>query len=150
MTPTPLMPLGYVDESDGDTGTFSMARPDDPQTILPGTPILIHNNDPRFRAEASLRGEVTETTGHSATFIILDQHIDASWPAHIDPKGYGNPVYLGLPGTFLPDYSRGYATPQEAAFLWELAMQHQADTGIVPMGTVYIPTQHEEEPLDED
>ena len=129
-----LMPLGYVDDSHENGGAFSLARPTDGEKVKPGTPILIRNEHQHFNAIALMRGEVTEVVGVTASFVIQESHIHPNWPDHIDPKGYGNPVYLGIPGTFDPDFSRGFATAQEASYLWELALEHQEATGIAPRG----------------
>ena len=134
------MPLGYIDESDEDSGSFSMARPTDRDFIVAGTPVLIRNEHQDYRATALLSGEVTETTGVTASFIITSRRIDANWPAHIDPKGAGNPVYLGLPNTFDPDFSRSSASQDEILFLMQMAEQHYSDTDIEPRGAVYVPT----------
>ena len=147
MTATPLMPLGYIDDSNEQGGSFTMARPDDVTLIIPGVPILIRNEDIRFEATALMRGEITEVTGRSASFIIFAHQLDPGWPEHLDPKGAGNPVYLGIPGTYHPDFNRGFATKEEFHFLMEMAEQHHRDTGISPRRAVYVPVAEVEEEL---
>lgn len=144
-----LMPLGYVDDSTEQGGTFSMARLSDRELIRPGTPVLIRNEDSRSNATALLRGEVTETTGQTAAFIISDQHIDPDWPDYLDPKGAGNPVYLGIPGTYHPDFNRGFASVEEYQYLLELAEEHRQATGIEPRGASYVPARRRDQ-QDED
>ena len=136
---TPLMPLGYVDESTKDGGTFSMARRSDQDIIKPGTPVLIRNEHPDYDASAWIRGEVTEVTGLTATFMVLEQKLTPTWPKHIDPKGANNPVYLAHRGTFAEDYGRGFATQEELQFMLNMARQHEQETTIPPMAQVYVP-----------
>ena len=146
-----LMPLGIVEQSSDNAGVLVFTRPTDPSEILPGTPIVINNEDSRYNAAAAMRGTITEVTGVTASFIIEESDISPQWPTHLDPKGAGNPVYQGLAGTFHPDFNRPFASSAEFQLLLELAEQHQTDTGIAPAGRAYAfyhlwPQVEEEDP----
>lgn len=147
MMPNPLMPLGYIEESNDGGGTFVLARPTDRGQFGAGTPVLVRNEHQDGDAVALLRGYITEAADNTAAFIITHTEIDSHWPAHIDPKGAGNPVYLALQGAFHPDFSRGYASSQETAYMVECALKHQEETGIEPRGAVYVPViVHQDDP----
>lgn len=147
MMPRPVMPIGYIEESIDGGGTFVLARPTDRGQFSTGTPVLVRNEHQNGNAVALLRGYITETADTTAAFIITHTDIDPHWPAHIDPKGVGNPIYLALQDAFHPDFSRGFATAEEAAYMMECALKHQEDTGIEPRGAVYVPViVHQDDP----
>ena len=139
MTSNPIMPIGFIEDSTDGGGSFVLARPTDRGKFGAGTPVLVRNEHQDGDTVALLRGYITETADTTAAFIITHAQIDSHWPAHIDPKGVGNPIYLALPNTFHPDFSRGPASNKETAYLIECALKHQRDTGIEPRGAVYVP-----------
>ena len=140
MTPG-IMPIGIIDESSENGAIFTLVRPGDRDTLRPGTPITVWNFHQDFEALAMIRGEISEISDTTGSFILNDSKIDPSWPHHIDPMGAGNPVYLAEPDSFQPDITRGPASPEEFDMLLDFARQHEEATGIKPAAAAfgYVP-----------
>ena len=139
MTTNAAMPIGIIDESTPDGAVFTMTRPQDHRDLQPDAAVTVWNHHQGTGATARLQGRVTEVGATTASFLVTLEDIDPGWPAHIDPKGAGNPVYLAIPGTYVVDLSRT-ATPQEFEMLLEFARQHQEMTGIEPAAAAYVLT----------
>ena len=140
-----LMPMGIITESDGDNGQFIYARESDYGCIDPDIPVVIWNIAING-ASSKLLGVITEAGETSASFMITNKEMSPSWPEGVDPKGVGNPVYAGLeqhpdePPNYTPDYSWGWATPEEYERLVELAYLVEKDTGVLVARGAFIPT----------
>ena len=136
MTPA-LMPIGIIDESNDSGAIFTMARPGDRNELKPGDSVTVWNFYQDFEALARIRGQISEVSQNTASFIIIESQVDPSWPGHIDPMGAGNPVYLADPDSFQPDITRKLTSPEELEMLNEFAKQHEDATGIKPAGAAF-------------
>ena len=126
-----VMPIGIIDESNDGGGIMTITRPHLRKFLTCETPIVIWNQDDRYGACVKMAGFLTEISGTTAAFRITAIEQDPGWPEHIDPKGSGNPVYLGSGHGFMPDMSLT-ASPEEMEMLYEFADQHEEQTGIKP------------------
>lgn len=136
----PAMPLGIITESTPQGGTFIYARNSDRGLVDPDTPIVIWNE---FQgAFAKYRGLITEASENTAAFVITHSQVDPHWPDHVDPRGHSNPVYIGVPDSFLPDPTRFAQSQAEFDRLVELALQVTQDTGVpISAAVVHITPQ---------
>ena len=145
-----FMPIGIVEDSETGRATFTMLRPEDKDQLKPGDSITIRNRLPHLDdITASFQGEITEVGHTIASLVITQTNIPPDWPPHLDPKGKGMPVYLAIPGTYMPDPRRRQASPQELKMLVQLALEHQRATGIAPSGDIIVFTKQEPD-FDED
>ena len=63
--------------------------------------------------------------------------MDEDWPEDLHPLGRGNPVYLAMPGSFIPDATRS-ASREELALMIELSKDHEKQDGVKPSGAAYV------------
>ncbi len=129
-----LMPIGIIEESNEDGGIMVLTRPGDGAELRHDTPVVIWNQV--GESCARMRGLITEISGQTASFRITGSEIDPGWPERMDPRGRGNPVYLGAPYGYLPLTNR-WASSGEMEMLDEFARRHEEETGIGPT-TGYI------------
>ena len=132
-----FMPIGIIDESTQDGGIFSLTRPDDHKTLQAGDPVTVWNMHQQFETMARLKGEITEVSRTTASYIITERQVDPSWPDYVDPFGAGNPIYLAVRDSFNPDPFRKPSSPDEYQMLKEFAKQHQEATGIETRGAAF-------------
>ena len=133
-------PLGVIDEPLGSSGgaRFSIMPQGDREMPMEGTHITVWNQMGPGGPMARFRGEITEITPTHATFVVHDREVDDNWPGHMEPLGYGNPVYVAVENSYAPDMSR-MASPEELALMQELAKDHERASGIAPAGAAVIP-----------
>ena len=137
MTPV-FMPIGIIDEATQDGGVFTFTRPQDHETLKPGDPVTVWNFHQDYEAMARVRGEITEVSRTTASYLITEYQVDPTWPTMIEPAGAGNPIYLAQRDSFNPDPSRKPSSQDEYDMLKEFAKQHQEATGIEPRGAAFI------------
>ena len=114
-----IMPIGIIEESNGNGGIMILTHPGNGEE-LGGAPIVIWNENQPHGATARMRGVVTEASESRAGFLVTQEEVDPNWPRHIDPRGAGNPVYLGREAGYLPDEGR-LTSPGDAQLLRDLA-----------------------------
>ena len=71
-----FMPIGIIDESNQDGGIFTLTRPDDHQFLQAGDPVTVWNMHQQFETMARLKGEITEVSRTTASYIITERQVD--------------------------------------------------------------------------
>ena len=130
-------PIGVIDEPIESGAIFSVMPLNGREMPGPGTPVTVWNQTEPGGPMARFKGEITEVTASTGTMIVTDREIDHDWPGYLHPMGRGNPVYIALPDSYVPDQSRS-ASREELALMMELAKDHEKDSGIKPSGAAYI------------
>ena len=144
----PIYPIGIIDQSTPDGITFSIPPQNGREMPKPGDPVTVWNQiNPPHGPLARLTGEITEASTHTGALVITRQDVPAQWPAAIQPFGAGNPVYITAGhGSFVPDPSRPWASPEEYSLMAELAKDHERATGIAPGAARLVPRIRPDEP----
>lgn len=141
--------IGTIDDRDGDRVSFTLAPPGNHGDPGPDADVTVWNQLEAGGPIAMFRGRITEVTGRSAAFRVLESQVPEDWPKRNEPMGMGNPVYLAIPGTFLPDPSRA-ATPAEMKLMVQMARDLAANTGQTIQGwslTPFVQQEEGEEPV---
>ena len=131
-------PLGVTDDAHEGGGTFSIMPQGDRDMPQIGDPITIWNQEREGGPMARFRGEITEITGQTGSYIIHEEDVDPNWPVNVNPRGTGNSLYLAQGPTFMPNMSR-IATNEEYQLMLELAKDHEEMEDIPPLAGVIGP-----------
>lgn len=147
MTPTTnaAMPLGIIEETTQDGAIFVMTRPGDGEHIEPGRHVTVWDMIPGTTTGARFRGTISEIGDTTGAFVITEEMIDEDWPRDKNPIARGNPVYLAIQGTWMPDPSR-QASHWELEQLREMAEEFQQETNINTAATAILLTHMDPEP----
>ena len=111
-----IIPIGTVKESTKAGTTILLIPPhSSADELQPQATLLTRNYGTGAHARATVR--VLEIQGNMAHLEVLK--LEPEWPEGADPLATGQPVYLGLPGSFKPDPDQQGTEAEIEAYLEE-------------------------------
>ena len=75
MTKPTIMPVGIIEQSTGDSATFTLTRPGDPNILKINSSVMVRNthwDQNEIPSGAMVRGYVTELGPTTATFQVVE------------------------------------------------------------------------------
>ena len=108
-----ILPLGFIDRTTKDGAIIMLTRPSDSHTLRPETPVTLRSRSvEKPQAAARVRGLITSVGYVTATFKIVETHLNSKWPEHEEVLRRGIPVYQALTDSFVPDPARTLSEEQ--------------------------------------
>ena len=128
MTKPTIMPVGIIEQSTGDSATFTLTRPGDPNILKIKSSVMVRNthwDQNEIPSGAMVRGYVTEIGPTTAKFKVVESRTGPHWPNDADTLAPGCFVHLALlPDSFDLDRSQ-IATQKETEFLERIELAQQ-------------------------
>ena len=125
--------IGTIEQHEGKNVIFVLAPPGEHGRVAPDSHVTVWNQVGANGPLAMFQGRITEISGNTGAFTVTQKTVPQAWPEKVDPLGEGNPVYLAVPGTYLPDPGRT-ATHQEMKLMAQLARDHEENTSLKTQG----------------
>ena len=119
-----IMPLGFIDRTTKDGGTFTLTNPKESLSLRLNTPVTVWRYSPEQLALAKIRGLICAVGYITATFRTVESQIDSRWPDNQQLLRDRTHVYLALENSFEPDPVR-MLTREQADAMQNIASEYR-------------------------
>ena len=119
-----IIPLGFIDQTTEDGGTFTLTNPKESLSLRLNTPVTVWRYSREQLALAKIRGVICAVGYITATFRTVESQIAPCWVEKEVILREKTPVYLALENSFEPDPGR-MLTQEQANTMQNVARKYR-------------------------